>query len=352
MTDFSDDQLEAVDRIDAFLRNPHPAKPWFVLGGLAGTGKTHVLAHFARRLPRSVACAYTGKAASVLSRRIGMKATTVHSAIYQFMGEGDDGELRFGAKIEDGEWEGDVALIDEHSMLPGNLLDDLLRTGARIVATGDRGQLPPVQGEVVFREDDFTLEHIHRQAWDSAIVRQAHSVRNTGVYAADGDDFRVTSHVTHEDICSADVVLCWRNATRRYLNRLLRAHRGFPDGTSPQRGEAVMCLRNDHKRGLLNGAVYELLEEHRRGTAIAVRNERGREVEVPGWIEDFDDAPWQREPIPFAMAYCCTVHKAQGSEYDSVIFVDEYDRPENRREFCYTAITRAARRILVQKGNA
>ena len=49
----------------------------------------------------------------------------------------------------------------------------------------------------------------------------------------------------------------------------------------------------------------------------------------------------------FDFGYAMTVHKAQGSEWDSVILVDEYRRYEQRKEWLYTGITRAAERILI-----
>lgn len=350
MPDFSDDQREALDRIDDFLRERSPERQWFQLDGAAGTGKSYLLAHLARKRPSAPLCAFTGKAASVISRRTGLTASTVHSAIYAFEGEDDDGELRFSEKLDEGEWRGKVAFLDEHGTVSRELARDLLNTGARIVAVGDPWQLPPVRGERFFTQPDFTLTKVHRQAWDSPIIRQAHSVKDFGTYAADGDDFRVQRHVSRDDILAADVVLCWRNSTRRSLNRLLRAHHGYPDGTPAQPGESVMCLRNDRRLGVLNGAVYELLEEHRKGDeTICVVNERGERVWCPGWIEDLDDAPWQQEPIPFAFSNCATVHKWQGSEADSVILVDEYDRAEDRNRWLYTGITRAAKRMLVQR---
>ena len=42
-----------------------------------------------------------------------------------------------------------------------------------------------------------------------------------------------------------------------------------------------------------------------------------------------------------------TVHKAQGSEWNSVLLVDEYRKAEQRREWLYTGITRAAERLVV-----
>ena len=49
----------------------------------------------------------------------------------------------------------------------------------------------------------------------------------------------------------------------------------------------------------------------------------------------------------FEFAYAVTCHKSQGSEYDFVIVIDESGRFENAREWLYTAITRARKKLLI-----
>ena len=92
----SDDQDRALDGISEFLERPGVPKPFVVLQGLAGTGKTFVLARLAERFPDMKLAAYTGKAASVLRKRINRQVTTMHSAIYDFHGlvEDDDDSRR------------------------------------------------------------------------------------------------------------------------------------------------------------------------------------------------------------------------------------------------------------------
>lgn len=344
----SDEQQERFAEIESFLREEHPRRMWHSLHGLAGTGKSTVLAEVARKYPAATLCAYTGKAASVISRKTGLAASTIHSAIYEFLGEDDEGSLRFADAMGEGDWEGHVALVDESSMLSGEIARDLLRTGCKIVAVGDPGQLPPVQGEQFFRDADAVLQTVHRQAWDSPIIRQAHAVREGHDYAADGDDFRVERFVSREDILAADIILCWRNATRSALNRLVRAHRGL-DGAPVQKGEPVMCLRNNYKHGILNGAIYEALADRKPWGDITLVNERGQEVEVSSRIEDLEPPSADKNVTQFAFGYCATVHKAQGSEWDRLILVDEYDRMEERARWLYTGITRAKKSIIVQR---
>jgi exodeoxyribonuclease-5 len=353
--EFSPDQIEAKRLIDVFLDDPKPSRPWFELEGIWGTGKSYLLAAIARERKNAVLCAYTGKAASNLSRRIGRPAVTIHSAIMSFRGRfvEDDGteNIHFKRRVADNSWRGKLALLDEKGIVGEDLAKDLLATGCRIVAAGDPGQLRPVRGRQFFDTPDFTLTEIHRQALESPIVRQAHAVRRGLMYQPDGPAFRVQRNVEHEDIVACDIILCWRNETRRQLNALKRAHLGIEG--PPRPGEPVMCLKNDHELGILNGAIYALERFEQvpeRGVTVGLVNERDEYVEVRrAWFEDFDESMKPRDDsIGFCIGHCATVHKFQGSEAAFVILVDDYSGADRDR-WLGTAISRASERILVQR---
>ena len=356
MIELSGEQAEAYDLVNAFLDARRTDKPWITLMGQAGTGKTTVLSQIAKARRNAVMCAYSGKAASNLARKTGLPATTVHSCIYRYVGkeidERGEEDLIFMQNVRDGRWTGRIILLDECSQIPPDIAQDLIATGARIVATGDPGQLPPICGAQFFDTADFTLTEIRRQAWDSPIIRQAHAVRHGGTYRPDTEDFRVQRHVERDDILSCDIILCWRNTTRRNLNALKRAHLGLSGPPVP--GEPVMCLKNDHEMGVLNGATYDLVEMRRDEfdrLCVTVTNERGHDVTLTGaWFEDVDETDRRLDDfVGFTWAYCATVHKAQGSEYSFAILIDEYSRNDDRARWLYTAITRAKQKILMQR---
>ena len=48
----------------------------------------------------------------------------------------------------------------------------------------------------------------------------------------------------------------------------------------------------------------------------------------------------------FAFGYALTVHKAQGSEFDAVLLIDEWSG-DDRVQWLYTGITRAKERIVI-----
>ena len=112
-----------------------------------------------------------------------------------------------------------------------------------------------------------------------------------------------------------------------------------------------MALKNSKDYGILNGAIYYLQENHGIGDGtISIVNEYGESVEIRGaWIEDLEDMPLLQENWGFAWGYCCTVHKSQGSSFENIILVDEYNSRQSRREWVYTGITRAEKSVIIQR---
>ncbi|MBI5542872.1 MAG: exodeoxyribonuclease V subunit alpha [Deltaproteobacteria bacterium] len=118
---------------------------------------------------------------------------------------------------------------------------------------------------------------------------------------------------------------------------------GIPEGRKAPPftlGEPVMVERNDYGRGLYNGdqgLMLKVQEHEGRASARAVFARRG------GWAAY---APDSAEGL--SVCFAMTVHKAQGSEYDSVLLVlPDEDIPLLTREILYTAITRARRSVVI-----
>jgi exodeoxyribonuclease-5 len=325
----------------------------FLLEGLAGTGKTVVMAAIAEALRRQPGrevqlAAPTGKASTVLSRKTRMRTVTLHSLLYTPL-ETQHG-LQWEKRWPAGCLSGSVVLVDEASMVNEQLGTDLIETGAIVVAAGDPGQLPPVEGTAFFTSADFTLTTILRQVADSPIIRAAHAVRAGGAYRADGDAFQVLERATAETFAWADIVLCWCNETRHRLNRALRQCRGIAPDAPPQAGEPVICLRNDRQTGIMNGETFVLGSDFRRGRSLTLVG--GPQIERPWFEPHGGEAKPPQGATPFGLAYCITTHKSQGSEWPRVVIVDEFTGADRAR-WIYTAITRAATAVrIVRKRSA
>lgn len=358
LTELSDQQRDVLSEIQSFVKGGSNVARYMTIMGLAGTGKTTCAAHFARSRPSVILAAPTGKAAAVLRAKTGLDVRTIHQVIYDFKGlveDEDDPERKrrrptFEPKgVHLG---GEIVVCDEVSMIGTAMARDLLATRARIIAFGDPGQLPPVKDRSFFIDPDVELTEIHRQALESAVIRQAHAIRAGHGYEDDGPDFRVVGGWSDEILRTHDIALCWRNNTRRRLNVYRRKAFGF-NGSTLFAGEPVMCLRNDHTERLYNGQVYTLAKDRRPGEDLILdRGDGGRACVLNAVIEGIDpkfDA-YEEDDSPYAVAYAATVHKAQGDQWKRVLWVDEMNGEcGDYRKWAYTAVTRAEKSVTVVK---
>lgn len=351
----SDEQQELSDNIDRFIGDPFNKNDVYHYDGEAGSGKSVVLAHTARNNDDCQLVALSGRAAQLLRQKSGLPASTIHAAIYKLIKNRD---LENGKRVmewrrvhSDGHLHGTTFLLDEKSMISRDIAMDILATGARIVAAGDPCQLPPVKGAQYFVNPDFKLRTIHRQAMESPIVRQALRVRQGLPYVNDGPNFRVVERLPKEELAQADLVLVWKNATRIEMTKIIRRIRGLA-GQVPQIGEPVMCLKNCPDYGVYNGAVYTLLKPFEPGDNLIKIEMDAEALDIP--FVKFEGMPnaipvGQPENTSFTFGYVLTVHKAQGSEANNVVLIDEYAMQEHAMEWRNTALTRAAQKIVVMR---
>jgi exodeoxyribonuclease-5 len=367
MTLFTTHQDEALNAVAAWLKS----KPGqggtpqtFRLFGYAGTGKTTLARHVAQWVDGKVLyAAFTGKAALVMRSKGCERASTIHSLIYKTR---ESGEAVPSFDLWDDAPASKAALIviDECSMVDAELGRDLMSFGAPLLVLGDPAQLPPVQGGGFFTEaePDAMLTEVHRQARDNPIVRLSMEIREgralePGRY---GDsEIVLRSDVDRERVVAADQVLVGTNATRRAFNARMRQRRGFI-GALPAVGDKLVCLRNNKRKGLFNGGLWQVKEKpSARRDVIRMRIApdegfagKGLKVSVrrecfTGGIEAME-WPLRKRCDEFDYGYVLTVHKAQGSQWDDVVLFDESGVfADSRQRWLYTGVTRAAKRLTV-----
>lgn len=392
----------------------------FRLFGYAGTGKTTLARHFSEGIEGQVLYgAYTGKAAYVLRQKGCPGATTIHSMIYHTKEKGrahlkdleqslaelrielqreyaedcpGESEERLRSRVEDHSRVGDIrrmikeersglsrpmftlnmesevkharlVTIDECSMVDGQMGEDLLSFGTKILVLGDPAQLPPVAGAGFFTEGvapDIMLTDIHRQATNSPIIAMATQVRQKR--SLDLGDYGSSSVVEQARIDeshaqSADQILVGRNRTRHASNRRMRDLLGRTEQL-PVPEDKLVCLRNNHDKGLLNGAIWHVedvghISDDR--VFMSLRPDtQGMRLDVEAHTHHFlgteRDLPWweRKEAEEFDYGYALTVHKAQGSQWNDVLLFDEsYCFRRDKWRWLYTGITRAAERVVV-----
>ena len=360
--EWSPEQDNALKAVDRWHRKGETQV--FRLFGFAGAGKTTLARHFAENAGGTVAfAAFTGKAAHVMREKGCTGATTIHSLIYRpaKADEENEGEVQFTIRRDAPASDADLIIIDECSMVDEELGRDLLTFGKPVLVLGDPAQLPPVKGGGFFTEaePDFMLTEIHRQAADNPIIRYSMDIREGRDTSASGGalTFLTRDEISSEDILSADQVLVGTNRTRRRFNERIRELRGFDDPT-PESGEKLVCLRNNKKKGLLNGGLWTVsLKKSPRGAKarmIVSPEDGGKQVSISVPRKFFSDGP---ESVPFAQCrgsdefdygYALTVHKAQGSQWDNIILFDEsYAFREHSQRWLYTAVTRAAEKLTI-----
>ncbi len=355
-----DNALTAVARWLATPRGPQV----FRLFGYAGTGKSTLALHLAEHVEGAVAfAAFTGKAALVMRSKGCRDARTIHSLIYRAT-DSETEEPSFVLNDESDAAHAKLIVIDECSMVDEELGRDLLSFGKKVLVLGDPAQLPPVKGGGFFTEaePDVMLTQVHRQASDNLIIRLSMTIREGGALAR--GVYGETRIVGREGldpalVTGADQVLVGLNRTRRAYNGRLRELRGFT-GVFPQSGEKLVCLRNNRKKGLLNGALFTVKSAGalRRGKIrMLITPEEGeggkfqRVAVIPQFFEGGEgEIPYalRKDSDEFDFGYALTVHKAQGSQWDDVTLFDEsFAFREHRARWLYTGVTRAAKKLTL-----
>ena len=366
-----------------------------LLSGGPGTGKTTavrgIVALFDRMGLDTVLLAPTGRAAQRMSQLCGKEAQTIHRCLGMSWNE-LTGEVTF-RKNEKEPLEADAVIVDEMSMVDLELMRALLealRPSCRLVMVGDPDQLPSVGAGNVLGDmlrsgviPAVSLTQVFRQAEQSAIIRNAHSVNVGQPPCLDSNqgDFFFLCRRSPDRLVQTVVELCRDrlpksmgvepgqiqvlSATRRgecgtvNLNRALQAALNPPARSKRQKqwgdmvfrvGDRIMQTKNNYDvlwtkddgtvgSGIFNGDVGVIEDIDPAGELLTIRFDDRTAVYTADLLAELD------------MAYAMTVHKSQGSEYPAVVLVSAPAAPSLMvRGVLYTAITRA-RRLLVLVGD-
>jgi exodeoxyribonuclease-5 len=368
-------QRYAFSRFGSWLESEREDKPQvFRLFGVAGSGKTTLATHIARKVDTDLMlfAAFTGKASKVLSDKLRnadlpYSALTIHKLIYIPVPH-ENGEVSFVLNQNSILRDATLLVIDEVSMVSRKIAKDLESFEVPMLVIGDPEQLPPVRGRehYIGRKPDVFLPHTNRQALDNPILRISEEVREGKRMPDYGDHgtVKVLRHheLTPEILLGVDIRLVGKNSTRHLMNDQIRALRGFR-GDIPGPGETVVCLRNSYKFHveLYNGSLWTVLSSekyeaeykgrHHTIVEMEIFDEFAQTVTVEVPVEFFvgleEEVPEivREQHQQFAFGYALTVHKSQGSEWDKVLMFDQPLSPHRR--WRYTAITRASKELII-----
>ncbi|UTH10712.1 ATP-dependent RecD-like DNA helicase [Macrococcoides canis] len=321
-----------------------------------------------------VVAAPTGRASKRLQESTGLEATTIHRLIgWTRENKPDDVlETEITAKL---------VIIDEMSMVDTWLMFQLMKAvpnDAQIIFVGDQDQLPSVGPGQVFKDmidaqimPQIELNEVYRQQEGSSIVELAHQIKRN-------EPFDITKRYNDRSFipCSSSQIpevieKIVRSAVNkgydmrdiqvlapiyrgpagiRALNKVLQEILNPSDENKRElqfgdvyfrTGDKVLQLVNRPEDNVFNGDIGEVT-----GIFMAAENALNKDVV----IVDYDGSEvtyTKADLMEVTHAYCCSIHKSQGSEFPIVIMpvVNQYFRML-QKNILYTGLTRAKQSLI------
>lgn len=331
-----------------------------IITGGPGTGKSTisetVIEALTQAHPEYTVCqiAPTGKAARRLEQATGREASTIHAKLRIY----DEDEAEKALDIED-----DIILVDEASMIDLKLAQILfahIKPEATVIIMGDVDQLQSVGAGAVLRDmidsgviPVARLTTTHRQSKGSVIIENANRIKTGETLLYTSEDFKIScagseqiirqylDDVRRYGVENTVLLAPLRKQVEFYNNQIqerinpadeqkaeIKAH-----GELFREGDRVMELRNTDEAS--NGDLGRIDQIDVESKEIYVTFENGNQKVFTK--ENSDE---------LTMAYAMTIHKSQGSEYDSVIMtLTDEAQCMLTRSLLYTGITRAKKQV-------
>ncbi|MCF6514873.1 ATP-dependent RecD-like DNA helicase [Lactobacillus sp. S2-2] len=363
----------------------------FLLTGGPGTGKTTIINGIVKTYAKLnnlsldinsykekpfpiLLAAPTGRAAKRMSESTGLPASTIHRLLG--LNRNDDEPVN--------DLDGDILIIDEMSMIDTPLFKMLLESIPRhmkVIMVGDKDQLPSVGPGQVFHdllESDLIvskeLDQIHRQEETSTIIRLAHSIKDGRL----PDDFyqnqpdrsfikcnanqiesvikQVVARAKQKGFNSSDIQILapmYRgSAGINNLNKIVQDIMN-PKTNDKQKeieynnikyriGDKVLQLVNSPEDNVFNGDIGKIV-----GIEYG-KNQKKYEDKLTIAFDQTEVVYSRKDFNNLTLAYCTSIHKAQGSEFKLVIMpvLPQYRRML-KKNLLYTGITRASSMLIL-----
>ncbi|MFS0659678.1 ATP-dependent RecD-like DNA helicase [Niallia alba] len=369
--------------------------PMLILTGGPGTGKTTVIKGIVELYGELHGCsldpndykndepypfilaAPTGRAAKRMAESTGLPAVTIH----RLLGWNGTGTFE---RDEDHPLEGKILIVDETSMVDIWLAHQLFKAlpeHIQVIIVGDEDQLPSVGPGQVLKDlldsaciPTVKLKDIYRQAEGSSIIELAHEMKKgqlpANLLVPQGDRSFIKCSSSQIPQAIEKIVLNAKNKgfapmDIQVLAPMYRGPAGIdrlnailqeilnpnPDGTRKELkfgdvtyriGDKVLQLVNQPESNVFNGDMGEIVS-----IFYAKENTEKQDMVIVSF--DGIEATYTRQDLnQITLAYCCSVHKSQGSEFPIVIMpiVKSYYRML-RRNLIYTGITRSKQFLIL-----
>lgn len=359
--------------------------PCTIITGGPGTGKTTIIKLaidiFAVSGKKVQLCAPTGRAAKRMSQATEYDAATIHRLL-EYTGDG-----RF-AKNEENPIDVDVLIVDEMSMVDMDLMYRLIMavpSGAKLILIGDSDQLMSVGAGNVLKDminsqciPTVRLTHVYRQGEGSNIVLAAHSINQGEMPELLTEGDFVFADIEHNKELLAKLIHYFKVMKKRISKEelfeiqvlcpskkgelgVLNINKELQEILNPDVGygerrvgdtvfrvyDKVMQIKNNYNIpwvdkfgnedcGVFNGDVGYISDINTKAEMLTVNFDDGKIVSYP--FADVDQ---------IIHAFAMTVHKSQGSEFNTVLMVLNAPTPLLTRNLLYTAVTRARAKMYL-----
>lgn len=320
----------------------------------------------------------TGRAAKRMNEATDKEASTIHRLLSY---NPDEHGFAFNKRNK---LPSKVLCVDESSMVDVLLMSsllDALSDDARLIVVGDVDQLPSVGPGSVLRDvidsgvvPTARLSVVYRQAAGSLIIDNAHRINRgeTPITGPSTGDFHVLNKNAEADVAAMIETMVRDRIPKAYgfdpmtqiqvltpmnkgpagvlaLNERLQTAINPPDADKPQvvrgkttfrLGDRVLETKNDYERGVFNGDIGYIVDVDPNATK-----------DDPVLFVSIDDkiVPYTNPHLEkLQLAYCTSIHKAQGGQQKAVIVVMLMSHfMMLSRNLLYTAVTRGEKLVVL-----
>ena len=352
-------------------------KNFLIITGGPGTGKTTIISSiidlykrvhkltYEELLKEVVVLAPTGRASKRLTEKSLFPASTIHSFL-KWNKEAD----KFAVN-EYNKSDASLVIIDEASMIDVPLFHSLLkglRIDTKIIMVGDYDQLPSVGPGQLLKDliesellNVISLKELYRQGEDSSIISLAHDINNGEIndklFNVNYDlDFIKTNNIVDS---LKEIAETYKDESYNDFQVLVPMYKGINgiDNLNKILQDIFNPKSKSKKELVVGDVVYRECDKVLQLVNMPDERIFNGDIGIISRIDnkeiviDYDINEVKFTPANFSKfkhGYAISIHKSQGSEFDTVVLpvVNSYSKMLYRKLY-YTAVTRSKKKLIL-----